>query len=80
MHNPTSVLENDTNKLLLDFEIQTYHQISTRQSDLIINNKKERTYRIVDFAVPTDHRVKLREKEKRVKYLDLARELKNYRT
>ena len=28
------------------------------------------------FAVPVDHRVKLKESEKRDKYLDLARELK----
>ena len=32
--------------------------------------------KIVDFAVPTDHRIKLKECEKRDKYLDLARELK----
>ena len=33
-------------------------------------------YKIVDFAVPADHRIKLKECEKRDKYLDLARELK----
>ena len=32
--------------------------------------------KIVDFAVPADHRIKLKECEKRDKYLDLARELK----
>ena len=31
---------------------------------------------IVDFAVPADHRIKLKECEKRGKYLDLARQLK----
>ena len=31
---------------------------------------------IVDCAVPTDHRIKLKECEKNDKYLDLARELK----
>ena len=31
---------------------------------------------MVDFAVPADHRIKLKECEKRDKYLDLARELK----
>ena len=31
----------------------------------------------MDFAVQTDHRVKLKESEKRGKYQDLARELKN---
>ena len=30
----------------------------------------------MDFAVPADHRVKLKENEKKDKYLDLARELK----
>ena len=31
---------------------------------------------MVDFAVPADHRIKLKESEKRDKYLNLARELK----
>ena len=31
---------------------------------------------IVDLAVPTDHSVKIKENEKRNKYLDLAREQK----
>ena len=75
MHNSASVLENDTHKLFWDFEIQMAHQISAR----LYNNqqKKERTHRIMDFAVQTDHRVKLKECEKRDKYPDLARELKN---
>ena len=39
-------------------------------------NKKKRTYKIVDFAVPADHRIKPKEVEKKDKYLDLARQLK----
>ena len=31
---------------------------------------------MVDFAIPADHMVKLKESEMRDKYLDLARELK----
>ena len=80
MHNPTSVLNNDIHKLLWDFDVQTDHLISTRRPDLIIINRKEkkkkRNCRIVDFAVPTDHRAKLKESEKKDKYLALARELK----
>ena len=34
-------------------------------SDQVIFNKKKRTCRIVDLAVPTDHRVKVKEDEKR---------------
>ena len=33
---------------------------------------------MVDFAAPAEHRVKLKESEKRDKYLDLARELKKH--
>ena len=40
------------------------------------NQQKKRICKIVDFAVPADHRIKLKECEKKDKYLDLARELK----
>ena len=55
MHKP--FLENDTHKLLWDFDIQTDHLNSARRPDLIVINKKKRTCKIVDFAVPADHRV-----------------------
>ena len=76
MYNSASVRENDTHKLLWDFDIQTDHLISARRPDLIIINKRKITCKIVDFAVPADHRIKLKECEKKDKYLDLARELK----
>ena len=76
MHNPAPVLENDTHKLLWDFDIRTDNLISARRPDHIIINTKKKICKIVDFAVPTDHRIKLKECEKRDKYLDLARELK----
>ena len=38
--------------------------------------QKKRTCKIVDFAVPANHRIKLKECEKKVKCHDLARELK----
>ena len=77
MHNPSFVLENETQEILKDFEIQTDHLISSRLSDLvIIKIKKKKTCQIVNFAVPVDDRVKLKENEMNDKYLDLARELK----
>ena len=77
MRNPAPVLENDTHKVLWDFDMQTDHLISARRPDLIIINKKKmRTCKIVDFAVLADHRIKLKECEMKDKYLDLARELK----
>ena len=76
MHNPAPVLENDTHKLQLNFDIHTEHLISARKPDLIIINKKKRTGKIADFAVPADPRIELKECEKKNKYLDLAKELK----
>ena len=81
MHNPAPVLENVTHKLLWDFNIQTDHLIPARRPDLILitkkkKKKKKKICKIVDFAVPADHRINLKESEKKDKYLDFARELK----
>ena len=74
MHNQASLLENEIHKLQWGFNIQTDHIISARHPDLIII--KKRTFRIVDFAVSADQCVKLKENEKKNKYLERARELK----
>ena len=79
MHNPAPFLENDTHKLLWDFDIYTNHQISAKRPDLIIMNEKKIICKMVDFAVPADYRINLKECEKKYKYLDLARELKKLR-
>ena len=57
--------------------IKRDHLISDRRPVKEIVNKKKKTCRIADFAIPADHRVKLKEIKKRYKYLDLARDLKN---
>ena len=78
MHNLESVMENETHKFLWDYEIQTDHLISTRRPDVVIINikRKKRIFRIVDFAVSADHRVKLKKSENKDKYRDLFGELK----
>ena len=58
-------------KVLWDLEIQTDHLISARRPELHNEKKKENL---------ADQRVKSKESEKSDKYLDLARELKNYGT
>ena len=68
MYNPESILENETYKLLRDFEIQTDNLISARPPGLVIVNKKENQ--------PVNQRVKLKNSEKRDKYLGLVRKLK----
>ena len=61
MHNPEYILENDTQKLLWDFDIQTDPLILARRPDLNRQKKKKKkkNCKIVEFAVPANHRIKL---------------------
>ena len=63
-----SDLENETNKILSDFEIQTDCPIPAKKLDIVLIRKS-----LVDFAIPTDQRL---ESEKIEKYLNLTRKLK----
>ena len=63
---PEPIQENEIHKFYRDFEIQTDCLILARWPDLIIiYKKKKRTNRIVDFAVPADHWVKLKQSKKK---------------
>ena len=56
-HEPESVLENEDYKILWNFSIQTDHVIEARRPDLVVVDRKERSYKIIDFAVPGDSRI-----------------------
>ena len=45
MHNPDSVPEIETHKILWDFEIQTDHLIPARRPDLVLIKKKRMSSR-----------------------------------
>ena len=67
MNMSQSVLENQDYKIFQDFSIQTNHVIEAicyRTRFLIVIDKKKRTCKIIDFAVPRDSRIEEREKEK----------------
>ena len=74
-HELESVLENEDYKILWDFSIQTDHVIEARRPDLVVVDKKERSCKIIDFAVPGDSRIDEKEKDKIEKYQDLGRDL-----
>ena len=70
MHNSESILKNETHKSLWDFDIQTDHLISTRQSKKWgpANDSQQRLGR--------QKKKKPKKSKKRNKYQHLARELK----
>ena len=62
---------------ILRYNRSPYPRQTTRPSDNYLKKKeKKRTCRIVDFAIPADHRIKIKENEKRDKFFDLGREVK----
>ena len=76
MHNPETVLENEmknSSGILRFKNIPNLGQTTGPNN----NQHKKKTCRIVDVAVPADHRVKLKEKEKKDKCMVIARKLKN---
>ena len=77
-HEPESVLEDEDYKILWDFSIQTYHVIEARRPDLVVLDKKERSCKIIDFAVPGDIRIEKKEKDKIEKYQDLEGSYRRY--
>ena len=81
LHNPESVLENATHKTLGFGDINRLSNLGQTTRPSYRKKKQQqqqqkRTCWIMDFAVPADHRVKLKKTKKRDKYQDLARELK----
>ena len=70
MYKPEPILENAQNSL--GFR-DTKWSLNTKQKiNLMIINKKNRSCRVVDFAVPADHGIKIQESKKRDMYSDLA--------
>ena len=63
-HEPESVLQNEDYKILWDVSIQTGHVIEARRTDLVAVDKKERSCKIIDLAVPGDSRIEEKEKDK----------------
>ena len=51
MHNPESVLGDETHKVLWEFEIQTDYQISASQPDLVIFKKKKKKKELAELRI-----------------------------
>ena len=61
---------------LWDVMIQCERQIMTRKPDVVLVNKNDRRYAIIDLAVPGDIKVTENEKEKVERYQELKREIR----
>ena len=68
-HKPEGVTENESIKVLWDFNINTDNEIEHRRPDIVVELKSEKECLII--AVPGDTRIKQKEQEKIENYQDL---------
>ena len=54
---------------MCNFSIQTDHVTEARRPDLVVVDKKERSWKIIAFAVRGDRRIEVTEQDKIEKYL-----------
>ena len=74
-HQPETAMENESFKLLYDFNVMTDKKITARRPDIIIVDKKNRHTTIIDVSCPADRNIKNKETHKIEKYQDLKIEL-----
>ena len=70
-----TVLENETSKILWDFNIYTDRAIHHRRPDIVLIDQVDNRVQIIDIAVPWDANIESKYREKVDHYKDLAIEL-----
>ena len=74
-HKVETDLENETSKILWDFNIYTDRAIHHRRPDIVLIDKVDNKVKIIDIAVPWDANIESKYREKVDHYKDLAIEL-----
>ena len=74
-HCPEGAVKDDNVKLIWDINIQCDNVIEARRPDLILVDKKAKSYVIIGVAIPGDCRIHEKDIEKIGKYQKLKREL-----
>ena len=75
---PNVITETDDGKVTIywDKPIKTDRKGSYNRPDMVVIDREENTWYIVDFEILMDHHVKQEEEEKIDKYMDLAAEVR----
>ena len=72
---PDPVLENGRVTLYWDRSIITDRTVAANKPDIVVIDRSERRTIIVDVTIPHDENLVKAEKDKQIKYLDLAHEV-----
>ena len=65
---PKPVYEEEDVTVLWNQAVNTDREVTTNKPDIIIKNKKEKTYTLIDVTIPADRNVVQKEAEKKLKY------------
>ena len=72
---PKPVYEEGDVTVLWNQSVHTDREVTANRPDIIIKNKKEKTYTLIDVAIPADRNVVQKEAEKKLKYKSLCIEI-----
>ena len=77
-HVPQTVIESCGGDVVIywDKPIVTDRKVTHNKPDVVVIERKEKKWTIIDFAIPMDHRVKVKEDNKVETYMDLAAEVR----
>jgi len=67
-----TVYEEGDVTVLWDQTVHTDREVTGNKSDIIIKNHKEKTYTLIDVAIPADRNVVQKEAKKKLKYKSLC--------
>ena len=65
---PKPVYEEGDVTVLWNQEVHTEREVTANRPDIIIKNKKEKTCKLIDVAIPADRNVVQKEAESKLKY------------
>jgi len=72
---PKPVCEEGDVTVLWNQAVHTDRDVTANRPDIIIKNKKEKTYTLIDVAIPADKNAVQKEAEKKLKYKSLCLEI-----
>jgi hypothetical protein len=72
---PKPVYEEGDVTVLWNQAVHTDREVTANRPDIIIKNKKEKTCKPIDVAIPVDRNVVQKEAEKKLKYTSLCLEI-----
>ena len=74
-HEPKTVNENDSVAIVWDMPMHIDRTIAANRPDIVLKNKENKTYLVIDITIPLDTNTSVKTTEKLIKYKDFEIEV-----